>query len=163
MVQGNRELLTAALLRSSRQHVVDLCKRGLLPHFKVGTHRRIRRADIDAVLSPRLTRDQLRSLWLHRAVAGKLVADPEAVLAKAAVNLERLHQVHPQGMAAAWLDRWDAVIGEGPEAVLGVLTSRAPHAAEMRQNSPFAGVLSKHERQAVLASFTITWKAGRAA
>src|SRR6266550_7131879 len=80
------ELLTtgevALLLRSSRQHVVDLCERGLLPYVKAGAHRRIRRADVDAVLRPDLTRDQLKALWLHRAVAGRLVADPVAVLSK---------------------------------------------------------------------------------
>ena len=57
------------LLRSSRQHVVDMCERGLLPYIKVGSRRRLRRADVEAILRPELTRDQLKALWLHRAVA----------------------------------------------------------------------------------------------
>src|SRR3954454_2508068 len=114
---SERDLLTtseaAKLLRSSRQHVVDLCERGLLPYIKVGAHRRVSRADVDAMLRPELTRDQLKALWLHRAVAGRLVQDPDAVLAKARSNLERLHQVHQDGMAAVWLNRWRSALEAG--------------------------------------------------
>jgi hypothetical protein len=42
-----------------------------------------------------------------------------------------------------WLDRWRAVLDAGIESVLDVLTSSTPHAIELRQNSPFAGVLPK--------------------
>jgi excisionase family DNA binding protein len=161
------ELLTtgeaAVLLRSSRQHVVDMCESGLLPYIKVGAHRRIRRADVEAMAHLGLTRDQHKALWLHQAVAGKLVTDPQTVLAKAATNLERLRQVHSGGMAAAWLDRWRATIDGGVEAVLDVLTSRAPKAVELRQNSPFAGVLSEPERQSVLAAFAHHWRREHAA
>jgi excisionase family DNA binding protein len=73
----------AVLLGSSRQHVVDLCERGLLPYVKAGAHRRLRRADVEALLRPELTRDQLKALWLHCAVAGRLVADPDGVLSTA--------------------------------------------------------------------------------
>ncbi|GAB1694632.1 helix-turn-helix domain-containing protein [Krasilnikovia sp. M28-CT-15] len=161
------ELLTtseaATLLRSSRQHVVDLCDRGLLPYVKIGAHRRLRRSDIDAILHPALTRDQLKALWLHRAVAGRLVQDPDVVLAKAADNLELLHRIHPDGMAAEWLDRWRTVFDSGVEAILNALTSRAPHAIELRQNSPFAGVLTEAERRAVLESFADRWRSEHAA
>lgn len=56
----------ALILNSSRQHVVDLCNRGDLPYVTVGTHRRIRRSDLEAVAERTLglTRDQRRSLWL---------------------------------------------------------------------------------------------------
>jgi excisionase family DNA binding protein len=150
-------------LGSSRQHVVDLCERGLLAYVRVGSHRRVRRADVEVALHPELTRDQLKALWLHRAVAGKLVADPAAVLARAATNLDRMRRVHPHGMAAMWLDRWGDTLAAGTEAVLEVLTSRADYAVELRQNSPFAGVLSGSERQAVLAAFGTYWRVERAA
>ncbi|WP_435830998.1 helix-turn-helix domain-containing protein [Polymorphospora rubra] len=129
----------------------------------MGAHRRLRRADIEAVLRPEPTRDQLKALWLHRAVAGRLVSDPEAVMAKAAHNLRRLRMVHPDGMAARWLDRWEAVLGAGAEAVLEVLTSGTPDSVELRQNSPFAGVLTETERTAVLAAFRQQWANRRAA
>jgi excisionase family DNA binding protein len=167
MVESARELLTtgevAVLLRSSRQHVVDMCERGLLPYVKVGTHRRLRRADVEAVLRPELTRDQLKALWLHCAVAGRLVVNPGAVLAKAGANLNRLRQIHSDGMAAVWLDRWAVVLDDGAEAVLDVLTSRTSDAVELRQNSPFAGVLGEAERRAVLAAFSARWRREHAA
>lgn len=140
----------AILLRSSRAHVVDLCLRGLLPYVRVGGQRRVRRADIEAMIQPSLTREQLESLWLHRAVAGKLVANPPAMLAVAAINLRRLRRLHPDGRAWEWLDRWDALLEEGVEAVLNALTSSASFAVELRRNSPFAGVLSEAERRAVI-------------
>jgi excisionase family DNA binding protein len=151
----------AALLGSSRQHVVDLCGRGLLPCIRLGAHRRIRRADVEAILRPELTRDALKSLWLHRAVAGRLVADPGGVLSTARVNLDRMRRVHPDGMAAAWLGRWQSVLDDGTEAVLDVLTSRSPLAIELRQNSPFAGVLSDAERSSVLAAFASSYRRDR--
>jgi excisionase family DNA binding protein len=167
VVVRERDLLTtseaAVLLRSSRQHVVDMCERGLLPYVKVGAHRRLRRADVEAILRPELARDQLKALWLHRAVAGRLVQDPDAVLAKAESNLARLRQIHPDGMAARWLDRWRVVVDAGVEAVLDVLTSRAPEAIELRQNSPFAGVLSEADRRAVLGAFADRWRSAHTA
>jgi excisionase family DNA binding protein len=166
-MSGDGDLLTtgetALLLRSSRQHVVDLCDRGVLPYIKVGAHRRIRRADIDAVLRPDLTRDQLKALWLHRAVAGKLVTNPEAVLTKAKANLQLLRRVHPDGVAAAWLARWHVILDSGVEAIVEALTSRVPEAVELRQNSPFAGVLPEAERRSVLGAFAVSWRAERAA
>ncbi len=149
-----RDLVTtgqaAILLRSSRAHVVDLCLRGLLPYVRVGGQRRVRRADIEAMIQPTLTREELESLWLHRAVAGKVVANPPALLAAAAINLRRLRRLHPEGRACEWLDRWDAVLDEGVEAVLDALTSSASFAVELRRNSPFGGVLTEVERRAVV-------------
>jgi excisionase family DNA binding protein len=162
-----RKLLTtgeaAALLRSSRQHVVDLCERGLLPYVRVGSHRRVRRADIDALLRPEPTRDQLKALWLHRAIAGRLATDPDAVLTKAAANLDRLRRVHPDGMTAVWLDRWRVILDGGIEGVMQALTSVEPYAIELRQNSPFAGVLPEEDRRAVLAAFGARWRDEHAA
>jgi excisionase family DNA binding protein len=143
----------AVLLRSSRAHVVDLCLRGLLPYVRVGGQRRVRRADCEALIRPRLTREQMETLWLHRAVAGKVVANPGAVLAAAQINLRRLRRLHPEGLNWEWLDRWDAVIEDGVEAVLDALTSSTEHAVALRRQSPFAGILSESERRAVVAAF----------
>ncbi|GAB1643828.1 helix-turn-helix domain-containing protein [Krasilnikovia sp. MM14-A1259] len=142
----------AVLLRSSRAHVVDLCLRGLLPYVRVGGDRRIRRADLEALVHPSLGPAELRSLWLHRAVAGKLVADPGGVLAAGMGNLHRLRRMHPDGSAWEWLDRWEVVLEQGVEAVLDALTSSARYAVELRRTSPFAGVLTERERHTVLAA-----------
>jgi excisionase family DNA binding protein len=154
------ELLTtgaaAKLLGASRQQVVNLCERGELPFVMVGKHRRVSRGAIEAMLRPKrkLTRDQLKSLWLHQAVAGSLVTDPGAVLGKATTNLDRLLVQHQGTMTEHWLLLWREKLGEGPGAVLKALTSEDSESVELRQNSPFAGVLSPPQRQQVLDAFT---------
>jgi excisionase family DNA binding protein len=147
----------ANLLGASRQHIVDMCARGELAYVWVGKHRRIPRTEIDRILRPRLTRDQERSLWLHRAVAGRLVVDPRNTLAKARSNIEKLDQQHRGTRAGDYVARWAELVKAGTDAVLEALTSPGPEATELRQNSPFAGVLSEEERQACLVAFRKHW------
>jgi excisionase family DNA binding protein len=144
----------ARVLNASRQHIVDLCNSGDIPYVTVGTHRRVRRSDLEELRSrtARLTRDQQRSLWLGYAVAGKLVSDPEGVLATGRVNLRKLQERSPRGRGRHWLEAWDRLLSGPTEEILEALTSRSPRARELRQNSPFAGVLSDAERQEVLAT-----------
>jgi excisionase family DNA binding protein len=146
----------AKLLGTSRQQVVNLCERGDLAFVKVGAHRRIARSEVEVLLrpTPGLSRDQLKSLWLHQAVAGNLVADPDLVFNKAQENLDRLLRQHRNTMTEVWLKRWQERIDDGPSAVLKALTSEDPDSVELRQNSPFAGVLSPQQRSKVLESFT---------
>lgn len=156
---ANDELLTtqqaATLLGCSRQHVVDLCASGRLPHTRIGSHRRIRRGDLHAFANVRpLRREELRSLWLHRAVAGKVVQDPDRAIAVARRNVERFREIQPR--AATWLDSWGRILDEGPDAVLEVLTSTSRRAVDLRQNTPFVGLLSDLEQRAVIDSFTAT-------
>lgn len=162
MPRTTDQLLTtgqvAGVLGVSRQHVVDLCTRGALPFVSVGTHRRVRRDDVEAFLGKGLTREAERSLWLHRAVAGRLVLDPDTVMRAAGDNLARMRTVHPDGMSAAWLGRWVEILDRGVDITLDVLTSRSPGAVELRQNSPFAGVLTDDERTRVLAAFRSHWR-----
>lgn len=153
----------ASFLGVSRQHVVDLCDRGDLVFVRVGSHRRVPRFEVDRLLigvrEGGLTRDQERSLWLHRAVLAELVADPEDVLARVRGNLQRLRTQHPdRGMTARWLVHWQEVLDAGVDAVADVLTSQGPAAVELRQNSPFAGVISEEVRSRVLASFVRHWR-----
>ena len=79
------------------------------------------------------------------------------MLRRARANLERFSRIHAGGSALRWLERWDALLSQGPEAVMETLTSTAPDAAELRQNSPFPGVLPEKERQDVLDSFARYW------
>ena len=153
----------ASLLGVSRQHVADLCDRGDLIFVWVGSHRRVPRFELDRILGTvnegKLTRDQERSLWLHRAVLGELVNNPEDVLARVGGNLQRLRAQHlGRGMTARWLDQWQKVLDAGVDAVADVLTSQGPAALELRQSSPFAGVISQEVRSRVLAAFLRHWR-----
>jgi excisionase family DNA binding protein len=145
----------AVILGTSRQHVVNLCNSGDLPFTTTGRHRRVSRHDVEAVRTrtQRLTRDQLRSLWLSHAVAGHVVRDPKRVLAHARRNLDKALASSARGSAKVWLHEWSQLLDGPIEGVLEALTSRSPRARELRQNSPFAGVLPEHERREVLAAY----------
>jgi len=149
----------ARLLGVSRQHVVDLCDRGRLACERTPVHRRVRRNDVEALRKrSELTREEMRSLWLNRAVAARVAQDPVTVLSRARQNLDRFALIHEGSTVTTWLERWRRVLDDGPEAVMQVLTSTAPEASELRQNSPFPGVLPEDERRAVLDSFADYWK-----
>lgn len=169
MTRTDRELQTpklelvttgraASILGTSRQHVVDLCEGGQLPYSSVGTHRRIR---LDDVLSlqegqkpaGKLTREQIRSLWLHQAVARRIVIDPERTLHRARANLRRLRAAHPRGVAERWLGEWERLLDGPIDELVEALTSRSERGCELRQNSPFAGVLTQRERGRILENF----------
>lgn len=157
--EAKPELLTtgevARLLGTSRQHVVDLCNAGVLPFTLIGRHRRISRPDVQAYVSGTrtLTRDQLKSWWLAFAVAAELVRDPESVLGAARANLARMQQSSIRGAGQVWLAEWEALMNGPVDELLDALTARSPRSRELRQNSPFAGVLEDRDRVAVLASF----------
>lgn len=153
----------ARLLGCSRQHVVDLCDEGKLPVVrKGGSHRYVRRSDVLTLLGPSLTRNQEQSRWLHAAIAGHLVSEPDLVMARAGENLDRFSKIHEGTMAERWLDLWRCTLNSGLDHVLAVLLSPAPEAAELRQNSPFAGILSQEERRRVLDSFRNHWRSEHA-
>jgi excisionase family DNA binding protein len=47
----------AKILRVSRQTIYVLCREGKLPHFKVGTKLRFKKADIDALTNTTKTEE----------------------------------------------------------------------------------------------------------
>ncbi|CCH79813.1 putative transcriptional regulatory protein [Nostocoides japonicum T1-X7] len=145
----------AQLLGCSREHVVDLCETGGLPFLTVGTHRRVRREDVEELRerTTRTNRPDRRSRWLNIAVAGELARDPEIVLRRARANLELLQAEHPGGRGAMWLQEWERLLDGPVEDVLDLLTSQTPHAQELRANSPLAGVLSSADRDKALHAF----------
>jgi excisionase family DNA binding protein len=153
----------AKTLGCSRQHVVDLCNAGKLPVVrKGGSHRFVRIDDVLALMSQPPTREQEQSRWLHAAIASHLVREPDLVLSRALQNLERFSKVHVGTMAGRWLGRWRESLSSGPHVVLGILVAETPDARELRQNSPFTGILSDDERRAVLRSFRQHWRARHA-
>lgn len=141
----------AKLLGVSRQHVVDLCDRGDLPYLMVGSHRRVRRADAERArqVRTRMTRDQRRSLWLGHAVAGRIVEDPDAAL-----GVARKQLAHLDSRSNRWTREWEYLLDGDVEEVLRALTSPSQRSRELRQNSPFTGLLEEDRRSKVLTSFS---------
>ena len=100
---------------------------------------------------PILTREDRRSLAWHEAVARKLRERPDATLAVARSNLTRWTSGGASGRAL--LVRWETwVTLPVPDLVL-LMLDPGPVGREMRQVSPFAGVLSAPERADVLERF----------
>ena len=100
-----------------------------------------------------LTREQRRSLALGQAVAEVLVRDPDRVLEMARSNLVSMQALHTRGSGKRLLHDWSVLLNGPTATIVDALTSAEPHARELRELSPFAGVLSQHQRLAVLASF----------
>ena len=142
--------------------MATLGDRGVIPCWRVGSHRRFR---LDDLLSYQAGLGQAGSLGTALAtmnlsdrrsyvfgllVAAKLAADPDVVLAKARKNLRRLRRVHSDGSADALLDRWEELLAGPSEEIIAVLSSPAQRSVELRHASPFAGVLSGAERTWVI-------------
>ncbi|SFU08013.1 hypothetical protein SAMN05660657_05469 [Geodermatophilus amargosae] len=99
-----------------------------------------------------LRREEVRSLLLAYAVAGRLVTDPDTTLAVARENLRRMRQSVTGGSATVWLDAWQRLLDCPLPELLATLTSTSSWSCDLRQNSPFAGVLTPQERAQVLAT-----------
>lgn len=99
-----------------------------------------------------LTREDRRSLALHRAIARRLAEDPAAILAQARRNLAGMRA--RRGQAAQLLAEWDVILDRPVAAVVEALTDPGEWARELRQVTPFAGALSASERGVVYRSFT---------
>lgn len=90
-----------------------------------------------------------RSLALHELVATKLEADP-ALLDVARSNLTRWLAAHPTGALVEW--RHLLEVTSLPQLV-ALLRSTSETAVRLRQSSPFAGLLTQAERQAILRRY----------
>jgi len=58
----------------------------------------------------------------------------------------------PRGVAARWLGECARLLDGPVDELLEAMTSRSERGCELRQNSPFAGVLTQRERGRILAN-----------
>ncbi len=102
--------------------------------------------DLAIEVCPRLTPPEMRTLELHRLIAEKLEEDPERVLAMANENLDLMRRTDRGGHSRPYLDTWQMLV-DGPRRDLAnVMVSTDAAARDLRQASPFSGVLSDEER-----------------
>lgn len=101
---------------------------------------------------PPLTREERRSLFLHRAIAEHLAEDPEPVLDQARKTLRRMREQSPTPIPL--LREWEVLLDRPLEHLISLLTDPDPHARELRQVTPFAGILSAPERAEVYRVFS---------
>lgn len=107
--------------------------------------------DVAVSFIPTLTREDRRSLAYNEAVATALRKDPEAGLALARRNLARAMQLQP-GAKHLWRE-WNAWLALPLDELIGKLLDAGIEGRDMRQVSPFAGILSPRERVRALRRF----------
>jgi hypothetical protein len=88
-----------------------------------------------------------RSLELHRAVAGRLVDQPQ-LLEEARTRVDRW--LRDGSVAPAWAEVWREILSRPPDVVAALLRDTGQRARDLRQCSPFAGALRPLERWQIL-------------
>ena len=83
-----------------------------------------------------------RSLAFHREIAQRLVRDA-TVLDRAR---ERVRGWMAENPDRPYVGRWARILAGTPESVASFLVDGSERARELRQSSPFAGVLNPQER-----------------
>jgi len=97
-------------------------------------------------------REVAYDIELHRLVVTELVRAPDAVLAKARANLGRMRAVDLDGRTLPWLERWEVLLSRRGVELVEMLLATDQASVDLRQTSPFAGVLTDEQRQAALAA-----------
>jgi len=100
---------------------------------------------------PPLTREDRRSLAYHGAIVKKIRANPTDALKRAQANLAKTKRMHPD--AWALLNQWSAWLALPLDKLEENLLHPGLFEREMRQVSPFAGLLSARERNQILIRF----------
>jgi hypothetical protein len=105
--------------------------------------------DIDRLLprsKPRTHRDaELQSLAYHRAVADRLTPELVADALERVARWREAATLHPR-----WADEWEHLLGRPVPEIGRAISSDSTHARELRQTSPFAGVLTEQERKRLI-------------
>jgi transcriptional regulator with XRE-family HTH domain len=100
---------------------------------------------------PKLTREDQRSLAFHQAMVEILRKDPVPILIRAKRNVEKLAKMHPG--AHMLFDQWKYWLTLPLEDLVSKMLDPLPEAREMRQVSPFSGVLRAKQRTRILRQF----------
>ena len=98
-----------------------------------------------------LTRDQERSLFLHAAIAKELRLRETEVIKMARQNTSLMRSVNPH--ARQLLDDWERILQGTASQIVACMLDPGEHGRDLRQVSPFAGVLTPAQRVAVYRSF----------
>jgi transcriptional regulator with XRE-family HTH domain len=95
-------------------------------------------------------RRERRRLAVAAATGSAVVADWPAAETVARRNLDRMRSDAPAA-TQRWVDRWVALVDAGAEAVHRQLLDEGEEADDLRQMTPFAGLLGEAERRVALA------------
>jgi hypothetical protein len=149
--EGRRELPTSEvveLLEEIEQLGASDTSRPLAAVLKARRLAADELVDIDRLL-PRAARThrtaELQALAYHRLVAERL---DDSLVQEARRRLKRWRaagRIDPR-----WAEEWERLLELPPDRIGDVISGDDGRARELRQSSPFSGVLSEHERKALL-------------
>lgn len=104
---------------------------------------------------PSFTREDYRSLAYHQRVVSHLQKDFVSVKKQAKKNLVKMKKLHPD--AKALFNVWRLWLTLPREELSARILDPGMWARDMRQVSPFAGILSPKERVQVIREFQKTY------
>ena len=129
MRQAGRERVLGAVIRARRERAGEIDVDALLPPRRPRTHRQA----------------ELQSLAYHRLVADRLT--PELV-AEAVRNIERWESA--EQLDPRWASEWHRLLERPFPEIQRALRSDSKRARELRQTSPFVGVVTEQERRRII-------------
>lgn len=101
--------------------------------------------DVDRLLPRRRPRGhrlaELRSLAYHRLVAERLDEELVAEASRRVARWRESGRLHP-----VWAERWSEVLRKPVPDIARTISADTQRSSELRQTSPFAGVLNEQER-----------------
>ena len=98
------------------------------------------------------TRDQRRSLFLHTAIAKELRRrDLGEVVGLARRNIARMRSANPH--AGPLLDEWERILQGTMARIVARMLDPSERGRDLRQVTPFSGVLTAAQRVAVYEAF----------
>lgn len=98
-----------------------------------------------------LTRDQARSLVLHTVISRELRKRGDEVIGIAHRNISRMRSLNPH--ASPLLEEWERILEGTNDQIVARMLDPSEHGRDLRQVTPFAGVLSPAQRAAAYESF----------
>jgi len=104
-----------------------------------------------ATSKPEDRREVRLNLALHRAVAKKLLEDPDAVTSIAIRNVPKIRANVFGRRPESLVDEWESLLHGPTGPLIAALLDESEHGIDLRQNSPFAGALTTEERLSVIA------------
>lgn len=87
-----------------------------------------------------------------------LLMAPQDVIDRAFASIARWKGEHrSDGVTVHYLEAWEEILAQGLDVVMETIVSSSAEACELRQNTPFAGVLDDATRRQVLKTFREHW------
>lgn len=151
LTDGGRRGVPIRALTDLYEQVAEQRARGrrhVLEPGMVAARQAAQRMTVDAggVSADAHDRSQARALAYHRALARKLTRT------MADEALHRVWEWQSQGrIAEEYGQRWESLLGRPVAEIRRSIAAAGSEADDLRQNSPFAGMLSEPERRRILA------------